>query len=60
MVPLVRGVRRLPRILEPAEVQALMEVLRTERDRAIVQAMLLGGLASLRGARCATRGPAPR
>ena len=44
VVPLVRGVRRLPRILEPAEVQALMEALRTERDRAIVHAMLLGGL----------------
>jgi integrase/recombinase XerD len=44
VVPLVRGVRRLPRILDPAEVQALMEALRTERDRAIVQAMLLGGL----------------
>jgi site-specific recombinase XerD len=44
MVPLVRGVRRLPRILEPAEVEALMGALRTERDRAVVQAMLLGGL----------------
>jgi len=43
-VPLVRGVRRLPRILEPAEVEAVMAALRTERDRAIVQAMLLGGL----------------
>ena len=43
-VPLVRGVRRLPRILEPREVEALMAALRTERDRAIVQAMLLGGL----------------
>jgi integrase/recombinase XerD len=44
VVPLVRGVRRLPRILEPVEVEALMAVLRTERDRAMVQAMLLGGL----------------
>jgi integrase/recombinase XerD len=43
-VPLVRGVRRLPRILEPIEVEALMAALRTERDRGIVQAMLLGGL----------------
>jgi site-specific recombinase XerD len=43
-VPLVRGVRRLPRMLERAEVEALMAALRTERDRAIVQAMLLGGL----------------
>ena len=37
-------VRRLPRILEPAEVAGLMAALRTQRDRAIVQAMLLGGL----------------
>ena len=44
LVPLVRGVRRLPRILEPGEVEALVGALRTERDRAMVQAMLLGGL----------------
>jgi integrase/recombinase XerD len=43
-LPLVRAVRRLPRILEPDEVAALMAALRTERDRAMVQAMLLGGL----------------
>ncbi len=43
-LPLVRGVRRLPRILEPAEVAALMAALRTLRDRAMVQAMVLGGL----------------
>jgi integrase/recombinase XerD len=42
--PLVRAVRRLPRILEPAEVAALIGALRTQRDRAMVQAMLLGGL----------------
>ena len=40
----MRGVRRLPRILEPAEVTALLGALRTERDRAMVQAMVLGGL----------------
>ena len=44
MVPLVRGVRRLPRILEPGEGEALLGSLRTERDRAMVEAMLLGGL----------------
>ena len=44
VVPLVRGVRRLPRVLEPAEVEALMAALYTERDRAIVQAMLSAGL----------------
>ena len=43
-LPLVRGVRRLPRILEPAEVESLMGSLRTARDRAMVQAMVLGGL----------------
>jgi integrase/recombinase XerD len=43
-LPLVRGVRRLPRILEPGEVEALMGSLRTTRDRAMVQAMVLGGL----------------
>lgn len=42
--PLVRGVRRLPRIFDPAESAALLEALRTSRDQAIVEAMLLGGL----------------
>lgn len=43
-VPLVRGVRRLPQIMEPVEVDALLDALRTDRDRAMIQAMLLGGL----------------
>jgi integrase/recombinase XerD len=43
-VPLVRAVRRLPRILAPAEVDALVAALRTDRDRAMVAAMVLGGL----------------
>jgi integrase len=42
--PLVRGVRRLPRILGPDEALALRAALRTRRDQAIVEAMLLGGL----------------
>lgn len=42
--PLVRGVRRLPRILDVGEVEALMAALRTDRDQAMAQAMLLGGL----------------
>ena len=37
-------VRRLPRILDPDEIDALMGALRTERDRAMTQAMVLGGL----------------
>lgn len=44
LVPLVRGVRRLPRILGPGDVELLLAALRTDRDRAIVQAMLLAGL----------------
>jgi integrase/recombinase XerD len=43
-VPLVRAVRRLPRVLTPAQVDALTAALRTHRDRAMVAAMVLGGL----------------
>jgi len=43
-VPLVRVTRQLPRILSPAEVDALAAALRTHRDRAMVAAMVLGGL----------------
>jgi integrase len=43
-VPLVRTTRRLPRILSPAEVDALTAALRTHRDRAMVAAMVLGAL----------------
>ena len=43
-MPLVRVTRRLPRILSPAEVDALTAALRTHRDRAMVAAMVLGGL----------------
>jgi site-specific recombinase XerD len=43
-VPLVRVPRTLPKILSPVEVDALMGALRSWRDRAMVEAMLLGGL----------------
>jgi integrase/recombinase XerD len=43
-VPLTRRTRRLPRILTPAQVDALTAALRTHRDRAMVAAMVLGGL----------------
>ncbi|WP_289020087.1 tyrosine-type recombinase/integrase [uncultured Ornithinimicrobium sp.] len=43
-VPLTRRVRSLPRILAPADVDALTGALRTHRDRAMVAAMVLGGL----------------
>ena len=42
--PLLRAPRTLPRVLEPAEVDALIDALRTNRDRAMVEAMVLGGL----------------
>jgi len=42
--PLVRTPKLLPRILQPPEVDALMAALRTTRDRAMVEAMVLGGL----------------
>jgi integrase/recombinase XerD len=43
-VPLIRAPRTLPRILDPGEVDAFVAGLRTRRDRAMVEAMLLGGL----------------
>lgn len=43
-VPLVRPPRTLPTILTATEVDALTAALRTHRDRAMVSAMLLGGL----------------
>ena len=43
-VPLTRRTRTLPRILTPDEVDALTTALRTHRDRAMVAAMVLGGL----------------
>ena len=43
-VPLVRVPRTLPTILSPTEVQSLVSALRTHRDRAMILAMLLGGL----------------
>ena len=43
-MPLVRTPRTLPRVLSPDEVDTLLAALRTHRDQAMVQAMLLGGL----------------
>ena len=43
-VPLVRVPRMLPQVLGPAEVGGLTAALRTHRDRAMVAAMVLGGL----------------
>ena len=41
---LVRTPRTLPRVLSPVEVDALVTALRRDRDRAMVEAMVLGGL----------------
>jgi integrase/recombinase XerD len=43
-VPLVRNVKTLPRVLAPVDVDALVAALRTDRDRAMIEAMVLGGL----------------
>ena len=43
-VALIRTPRLLPKVLSPAEVDALLGALRRWRDRAMVEAMLLGGL----------------
>jgi integrase/recombinase XerD len=43
-VRLVRRPKTLPRVLSPVEVNGLLGALRTDRDRAIVLGMLLGGL----------------
>ncbi len=42
--PLIRTPVTLPKILSPGEVDELVAALRTDRDRAMVDAMLLGGL----------------
>jgi integrase/recombinase XerD len=44
LAPLVRVPRTLPTILSPAEADQLLTALRTHRDRAMVAAMLFGGL----------------
>ncbi len=43
-VPLIRTPRTLPRIVDPAEVDGLLAACRTLRDRAMFEAMVLGGL----------------
>jgi integrase/recombinase XerD len=43
-VPLIRAPRTLPRVIDPDQVDAFTAALRTRRDRAMVEAMLLGGL----------------
>jgi integrase len=42
--PLIRTPRTLPRVVSPADADRFVAALRTRRDRAMVEAMLLGGL----------------
>jgi len=42
--PLIRTPHTLPRVLSPDQVTALLQNLRTARDRAMVEAMVFGGL----------------
>ena len=41
---MIRAPRTLPRVIDPDQVDALTAALRSRRDRAMVEAMLLGGL----------------
>ena len=43
-VPLIRTPRTLPRVAEPAEIDALLGACRRFRDRAMFEAMVFGGL----------------
>ncbi len=43
-VPLIRAPRTLPRVIAPDDVDLFIGALRTHRDRAMVEAMLFGGL----------------
>ncbi len=43
-VPLIRTPRTLPRVVDPSEVDALLGACRRFRDRAMFEAMVLGGL----------------
>ena len=42
--PLIRTPTTLPKVLSPEEINRLVAALRTDRDRAMIDAMLLGGL----------------
>lgn len=43
-VPLIRAPRTLPRVIDQEQADAFLAALRTTRDRAMVEAMLFGGL----------------
>jgi hypothetical protein len=53
-VPLMRTPRTLPKVLEPGEVNALLRALRPWGDRAMVEAMVLGGLRRPRNDGCSS------
>lgn len=50
-IPLFRSPRRLPRILDPDEANALLGALRSERDRAMILADAIRRTAQMRGPR---------
>lgn len=54
-VPLIRAPRTLPRVIDPAEIDAFFSALRKHRDRAMVDAMLLGGCVDARSLGCGSR-----
>ena len=54
-VPLIRTPRTLPRIIEPSDVGLLLATLRTQRDQAMVLAMLLGGCGAVKYSVSASR-----
>lgn len=57
-VPLIRRPRTLPRVAEPAEIDALLAACRRFRDQAMFEAMVFGGhRPGVRRAQRATAGP---
>jgi len=58
-VPLIRAPRTLPRVIDPADADAFLGALRTQRDRAMVEAMLLGGLRRCEALACGSEISAP-
>jgi integrase/recombinase XerD len=56
-VPLVRVPRTLPKTLSPVEVDRSSGPLRTHRDRALILAMVLGGLGRYEGLGLRLEGP---
>jgi integrase/recombinase XerD len=54
-VPLIQAPHMLPRVIDPDQVDALMDALRTHHDRAMVEAMLLRGCGAAKSWACGSR-----